>query len=172
MKKTLQAGAAIVLILFSLIACSSKSSDTRVAPTTAVVTLSTTGTLNTGTQIFAAQATVNLPAGVTAKAGPSASNAQVMVTDAGVVTASGQATGAEVILATYVTGSAPSTYKVKISVGKSSGFATGDFATVKCDVAAGSFPAATDFTITDFEAFDQYGAQITGLTPGYTVSIQ
>jgi hypothetical protein len=171
MKKTILSGVVILSVLFSLAACRSSSSSAA-QPTKAVITLSMIGTLPAGTLIYGANATVNLPAGVTAKASPSSANAQAMVTDTGVVTASGQASGAETVLASYATGTTPSTYKVGVYVAKSNGFLLGEFATVNCDIADGSFPAPTDFTVTDFKAVDQNGAAITGLTIGYTAAIQ
>jgi hypothetical protein len=161
----------IVIMLVSLAACSG-SSGSPTQYTRAVVSISMTGSLPAGTLIYGAQATVNLPPGVTVKATPSASNPAVLVTDTGVVSPSGQASGAEAVFATYVATSATSTTnKVDLYVGKSSGFPVGEFVTLNCDISEGSFPEATDFTVTDLKAEDQNGAAITGLTVGYTTEI-
>jgi hypothetical protein len=175
MKMTTLSGLLITcFILVSLVACGGGGGGSSPAqPTKAVITLSMTGSLPTGTLIYGTQATVNLPAGVTAKASPSSSNPQVMVTDAGVVSASGQAAGAESVLATYLTSSTtPATHKVALHMAKSVGFSVGEFAVVNCDIAAGSFPAAVDFTVTDFTTFDSNGLTISGLAAGLTAAIQ
>jgi hypothetical protein len=161
----------MLIMLVSLAACSG-SSESPTQYTRAVVTISQTSSLSSGIQIYGARATVNLPQGVTVKASPSSANPAVMVTDTGVVSPSGQAAGAETVLATYVPASSTSTTnKVELYIAKSSGFPQGEFVTVNCDITEGSFPEATDFTVTDFEAFDQNGASITGLTVGYTAEI-
>jgi len=169
MKKT-ALSALLMIILMSLAACHGKGSD---QPTKAVITLSTSGSLPAGTQIYGAQATIKLPAGVTTKASPSSTDPTKMVTDSGVVIATGSSVGAESVLATYVTStSAPTTYSVELYVAKSSGFSTGDFVTVNCDIADGTNPSVSDFSVSDFKAVDQNGATITGLTIGMTAAIQ
>jgi hypothetical protein len=178
MKITTRSGFVITLcMLVSLAACSGGGgSSAPVPPTKAVITLTTlsmTGSLPAGTLIYGAEATVNLPAGVTVKASPSSENPQVMVTDNGVVSASGQAAGAETYLATYLASSTtPTTYKVELSVAKSIGFLVGEFVTVNCDITAGYSPAATDFTVTGFKAVDQSGVEISNIAVGFTAAIQ
>jgi hypothetical protein len=107
------------------------------------------------------QAILRLPAGVSVKAAQSAPQ-----TDTGVVAASGNA-GAELVLGTY----SPANNTVSFSVIKSSGFVVGEFATVKCDIAAGAFPASGDFSVTNLTAVDTNGAAITGLTATYMATI-
>lgn len=167
-KTTLSELLMMLLILVSLSACGGGGGGgvgiaPPAQPTQAVLTLSTAGT---GT-IAGIQATVTLPAGVSVMASPSPANASVLVTDDGVVSALGSATGADEVLATYVTFTTSS--QVKISVIKTIGFTTGDFAVVNCNIAAGHNPAATHFTITDLQAVDQSGAAMNGLTAGLTV---
>ncbi|MGC1453981.1 MAG: hypothetical protein WA946_02165 [Nitrospirota bacterium] len=163
-------------ILVSLVACGGGGGGGGSAPaqsTKAVITLSMAGTLPAGALVYGTQATVNLPAGVTVKASPSSANPQVMVTDTGVVSASGQAANAETVLATYLASSTTaSTSKVALYVAKSGGFSVGEFALVNCDITAGHFPAAADFTVTDFKTFDSNGLTISGLTAGLTATIQ
>jgi hypothetical protein len=173
-RSTISSVLILLFILVSLAACSSGGGSTNPPPPTkAVITLSMTGTLPAGMLIYGTQATVNLPPGVTAKASPSSANPQALVTDLGVVSASGQAAGAEIASGAYLASSTtPTTYKVDLSVSKSSGFSAGEFAVVNCDIAAGYFPAVTAFTVTDFKAVDQNGATLTGLTVGHTVAIQ
>jgi hypothetical protein len=88
-------------------------------------------------------------------------------TDPGVVAASGNATGAELVIGTY----SASNKTVSLSVIKSSGFSVGEFATVSCDISAGTFPTSTDFSVTNFTAFDTNGAVVTGLTATITATI-
>ena len=147
--------------------------DAAPSPTKAIVTLSTTGTLPSGIQIGGIQAKINLPAGVTAKANPPVLNSAVLFTDAGVVVASGSAAGAEFVTGVYSTGTTTVTYAVSLGVSKFSGFSTGEFAQVTCDIAAGSAPGAADFSISDVTIAElTTGAAITGLIPGFTVAFQ
>jgi hypothetical protein len=177
MKMTTTSGLLITcFILLSLVACSSGGSDNGpVQPTTAVIKLfsTETGALPAGTLIYGTQATVNLPKGVTVKASPSSANPQAMVVNDTVVSASGQAAGAETVLGSYLVSSATaSTYKVELYVARSSGFSAGEFAVLNCDITAGYAPAAADFTVTDFKAFDSNGLAIPGFTAGFTAAIQ
>jgi hypothetical protein len=52
------------------------------------------------------------------------------------------------------------------------GFSGGKFAAADCDIATGSFPAAANFSVTDFNIVDQNSAPIPGLTVSYTAAIQ
>ncbi len=115
-------------------------------PTTAVLTLSTavTGTIPAGTSINSYVVTVTLPAGATVKASPDGINPAKLVTDPGVVTPAGSASGS-VFSAIYTaaTPTLPGTIKVYVSSG--TGFGPGDFCTINCDISAGSYPSASDF---------------------------
>ena len=98
---------------------------------------------------------------------------EAMVVNAPVVSASGEAAGAETVLASYLASSTtPSTYKVELKMAKSSGFLAGEFAVLNCDITAGYAPAAADFTVTDFKTFDSNGLTIPGFTVGFTAAIQ
>jgi len=158
------------LSLTILSACGGGSSSTTQpsGPTKAVINIATTGTLGSGTMIGGITVTGVLPAGVTVKATPDPQNRLVLVTDSGVVIASG-VTGANA--------SAPcSSYnatdrKVTIHLVDPDGFGTGKFVAVNCDIASGTTPTAGGFSITDFKPKDLGGADISGLTPGFTVDI-
>ena len=95
MKKTNQTVLLMTLfILISLTACGGGGGGDAAPPSTkAIVTISTSGTLPAGTKIGGIQVTVNLPAGVTAKASLYSAGSSTMVTDTGVITASGTAAG-------------------------------------------------------------------------------
>jgi len=169
MKKTTLSGLLIcILALFAIAGCKG-SNDEEPQPTTAVVTIMSQGT---STQIGGIDVTLDLPAGVTVKATPDSANPAVQVTNADVVAASGAATGANTgTIATYTAATATVAGKVMVQVANADGFGTGEFLTVNCDIAAGSFPKATDFTVTVVKAVDINGAAI-GLTAGYTAAIQ
>lgn len=113
-------------------------------PTAAVVTLSTTGTVPSGDAIGGIDVTLNLPPGVTVKA-----TQNPPIPDTGVVVPQGTAANASSgtsFLTTYTPG-APG--KVRIQLISSNGIAPNEaFALVNCDIASGSSPVPTDFTIT------------------------
>jgi len=174
---------ALVLVAAILGGCGGSSSDTpaivttttTTTATTAVLTLMTSGTLSTsgtGTRIGTVQVTVSLPAGVTIKASPFSAGSTTMVADAGVVTASGAASGADLAMAIYRSG-ASSTHMVDVYIVKNSGFSTGEFATVNCDIASGYTPVAADFTLSGFaaNAMDT-GSPLPALSSGITAAIQ
>jgi hypothetical protein len=126
---------------------------TLTQPTSAVLTLSTavTGTIPATTTINSYNVTITLPAGVTVK-----STVNPPETDAGVVTASGKASGALVSgVYTAATSTLPGT--VKVYVASASGFDAGEFCKVNGDIAAGYYPTASSFaqpTLDDATGFD------------------
>jgi hypothetical protein len=108
-------------------------------PTTAILTLSTAGSIPAGTTINSYVITITLPAGVTVK-----STANQPETDDGVVTAAGTATGASTLgVYTPATDTSPGT--VKVYVASANGFDPGVFCNVKCNLSAGQRPNASDF---------------------------
>jgi hypothetical protein len=132
-------------------------------PTTAVLTLSTSGT---STTIFGIEVTVLLPDGVTVQTKLNSSE-----TGTGVVTASGSALGGMVIGSyTAATGTTPG--RVKVAVPSSGGYAVGEFAIVNCDISAGHSPLVTDFSLSGFLASGPTGLTLGGLTPGFTAEIR
>jgi len=136
-------------------------------PTTAVVKLLTVGTLASGIQIGGIDVTLHLPSGVTVK-----TETKPPQTDSGVVIASGVTTTTNSYLISTFT---PSTNDVRILVVNSDGFgfATGEYVTVNCDIASGSHPVPTDFTVTSMTVKDLIDANaINGLTAGITADIQ
>ena len=167
MKKTLILGLLIsVISLSTFIGCSTSSNDTAL-PTTATIKIMANGTIDAGVLIGGINVKLTLPAGVTVKATADPTNDAVMVTDPGVVTASGVAAGANTIAtATSASG------VVAIHVANADGFATGEFVTVNCDIAATSVPTAASFGVSGFQAVDLNGAAITGLIVGVTAAIQ
>lgn len=164
MEKTIVTG----LLVFSLVMTAScgggggggGGTPGTTQPTTAVIKIATQGTPS-NSPISGVQAVLHLPAGVSVKAAQSAQ------TDTGVVAASGNAAGAELVLGTY----SAANNSVSLSVVKSTGFAAGEFVTVDCDIAAGSFPISADFNVSDLAAFDANGAVVTGLTVTFSATI-
>ena len=130
--------------------------------TTAIVKLTTTGTLPSTTQIGGIDVTLQLPQGVTVK-----STTNPPETDSGVVTASGVAASNSSLVSTFTT----STRIVHILLANPNGFGTGEFATVNCSIAAGSSPKQTDFSVSTMITKDLTGNSISGLTAGLTATI-
>ncbi|HUI67407.1 MAG TPA: hypothetical protein VL087_04300 [Nitrospirota bacterium] len=135
---------------------------------TAILTLATSGT---GTTINGIDVTVLLPAGVTVK-----SVTAPPQTDIGVVRLSGVAAGGPITpqyaIGVYTPASGGIPGKVKIAVVNVNGFSAGPFCTLTCNIAPGTTPVAGDFSLANFNPVDANGAQIIGLTPGLSLSIQ
>jgi len=129
----------------------------RKQPTIAVIKIATLGTPSSS-PINGAQAILHLPAGVTVKATQNAPQ-----TDTGVVTSS----GADLFLGVY----SAATGTVQVYVAKTAGIAVGEFATVNCDIAKGSFPASADFSVSNLSVVDADGNLITGLTATFNATI-
>ncbi|ABQ26025.1 hypothetical protein [Geotalea uraniireducens] len=165
----------IILFFFTLLSASflllSACGSGTPEPTTrhAVLKLSTQGTLATGKIGAIDNITITLPSGVTV---PTDATGKVL---SGVISPSGQtATGTVVpiidsIFTPATTGS-QATLTIKMVV--AAGFDPGEFATVTCNI-TGSVPSATDFSINQatFKTKDLNGADITGLTASFTMSI-
>lgn len=144
----------LALTLTLLAACGSGGGGgggvTVSQPTTAVLTLSTsvTGTIPPNTVITGYDVTITLPDGVTVKTmlNSSATSTDVVTTDG-----SAYANGA-LIQGVYsaATGSFPGT--VKVFVASATGYDPGDFCKVKCDIAAGHYPTASNFHQPTFAA--------------------
>jgi hypothetical protein len=131
-------------------------------PTKAVVKISTLGSPSV-TPLIGAQATLHLPAGVSVKTFLNSTQ-----TGTNVVVASGYAVPADLVLGVYSSASGT----VNVYVTKASGFASGEFATVNCDIASGASPIAANFSVTDLIVSDSNGNLITGLTPSIAVTFQ
>ena len=127
---------------------------------TSSITMSTAGTLATGTQIGGIQVTLALPPGVTVK-----STTNPPETDAGVVTVSGIATGAYAdLIAVYTAATNTKPGGISAQIVNANGFSVGKFATVTCKSALGFALKASDFSVVDFAAVDLNGVVIQGLS--------
>lgn len=136
-------------------------------PTTAVVKLSSQGTLPTGKAVAGFGATLELPAGVTAKITGGA-------VDATVVVSSGLLAGSAGTLGPVTYTPATATAKAKLDFTLAStttaGVGVGEYATITLNLNSGS-PTATDFNVPVFTPVDLSFANITGLTPKLTLSL-
>ena len=83
--------------------------------------------------------TVTLPEGVTVK-----NTANPPITDYGVVTATGSASGS-FVAAVYTAPTSTRAATVKIHIVSVAGFSAGEFCILNCDIKTGALPAQSDF---------------------------
>lgn len=138
-------------------------------PSSAVLKLSSAGSLTSGSSLSGISVKVQFPAGVTVSTDTN------NVVSAGVVTPSGVAAASTVTLALYTpaTTTTPSTLEFVVVSSSAGGFGVGEFATINCVIASGSFPMPNDFIIpaTDFKPADLLLQPIMGLTASLTATI-
>jgi len=166
-RMALQGIAAVLTLLLALAGCG--SGGTTAAPAgskVAVLTLATSGPA--GTTMGSLEVTVVLPPGVTVKATPSVVDPSVLLTDITVVVPS--ISGVVMPYAVYSAATATLPGKVNIYLADATGFGTGEFAKVTCDVADSSNPSAADFSLSGFIAYDLVGAVMAGPTAGFTAA--
>ena len=171
MMNRIQACLLVMTLSLTLVtACGDNKTNNTPAPrpTKAVARLAATGSFGPGRLIGGIIVTVVLPAGVRIKATPDTRNTSLLVSDQGVVTASG-VTGANAAAFATVD---QTDRKVQIQVYDQNGFGIGEFVTVTCDVASGTALTADKFGLEGFNAKDLNGADINGLTAGLTVVLQ
>jgi len=141
------------------------------------MTLSTavTGSIPVGTTINGYEVTVELPSGVTVLTKPAPNSSE---TGPGVVTASGEATGAYIIgHYTAATGTLPGTVKIvviKVNPVDGTGFNTGEFCKLSVAVAAGISAPAANFNVTldDATGVDATVTTIPSLVTQLSVTIK
>ena len=129
------------------------------APTSGIIKLSSTGTTNT---IGAIDLTVNFPAGVRVNADATTGEAA-----SGAVTISGVAAVGDNKLTsakfTPAAGDIPA--RLRIVLINTAGFGLGEFATIRFDLAGGSFPAGKEaFSVASFAAKDLNGTPLGNIT--------
>jgi hypothetical protein len=146
-------------------------STSRAQPTSATVKIASRGTLASSARIGGVRVRLVLPKGVTVKATQDSGNASVQITDPGVVTTSGGATSANSI-ATYTAAKSAAPGTLLIHLAHATGFGTGEFVTVVCDVAGGAFPKKDDFSVAEFKAVDLNGSLLSGMSAGLSVDIR
>ena len=96
--------------------------------------------------------------------------------------ASGTATGAVLAQGFYTPATSTTPGTVQVYLVKTDGFSTGPFATVTCDIATGTLPRSSSFSLSDFTAFNAAVdagtgtvtnvVSITGLTPTFTAKFR
>jgi len=168
MKKTIVAILQMLLATIPLFACGGGGgySAPATVPTKAVVKLFTQGTLTADTKIGAIDVVVILPTGVSLK-----STVTPPETDPGVVIPSGVAQNS-LVVGNYSAPTATAPANVRLALINVVGFGIGEFATVNCDIAAGSNPAQAGFTLSNLSISDTTGTAISGPTAVLTAVFQ
>lgn len=133
--------------------------------TSAILKLSTQGTLTGGISIGGIEVTMNLPTGVTVKTDTNG-------IFAGIISTSGVVPSGSLMQSRYIPAPATSQGSIKMAFVNTTGFGVGEFATIRCDVAAGKAVQAADFSLSGFKAVDGKGAAITDLTAALTAEIK
>lgn len=174
--KIFNAALLLLTVMTLLVACGGggggSTAATPVQPTTATIKISTQGTYPVGALIGGIDVILSLPAGVTVKATPDPINSSVLVTNAGVVVKSGVATTNSTVLATYGAATNLVSGATHIKIANPTGFSTGEFVTVNCDIAANNNPKATDFSLSNFAVVDLNGISLGALTAVIAATIQ
>lgn len=139
-----------------------------VVPTTAILKLSSQGVLPVGKAVSGFGATLELPAGVTAK------NTGGVV-DATVVSGSGLLAGGAGTLGpvTYTPATGTSKAKLDFTIASTApaGVGVGEYATINFSL-NGVSPTASEFSITSFKPIDLSYTDITTLIPGKTLELR
>ncbi len=174
--KIFNAAMLLLSVTTMLVACGGGggggTSTPPVQPTTATIKISTQGTYPSGALIGGVDVTLSLPAGVTVKATPDPMNSSVLVTNTGVVITSGVATVNSTTLATYSAATNLVTGTTHIKIVNPTGFSTGEFITVNCDIATGNNPKTADFSLSNFAAVDLNGTPLSALAASFVAAIQ
>jgi hypothetical protein len=101
--------------------------------------------------------TMTLPAGVTLAADASG------IPNTGAVAVSGGVPSGASMTAKYIPAAGTTPGKVTLSIASTTGFWTGEFVTITADIASGTVPVAPQFILSDFTAFDNFGAAVSGI---------
>lgn len=159
-------GCAVMIML--LAACGGGETATQTQPTSATLKLATRGTLPAGTTLSGVFITVTLPAGVSVMTDAAGAVA------AGVVAVSGVAVPGNFLPPAYTpaSGAAPASLRIALSSTAAAGFGVGEFATVICNIASGSHPQASDFSLSGFSAIDLSGNTVGVLTTSFVADIR
>ncbi|HJV35615.1 hypothetical protein [Geomonas sp.] len=181
MKKILLAGL-LTAVTLSLSACGGGGSGGTVtlpAPTTAVLKLSTVAKAGQAPQAAGLELTVLLPAGVTVKTVTASKQ-----TASGVLNYSGNVAFSNIttqlfprplfgLYSASAVASGKNAVKIQIASGSAT-FGAGEFATLTCNIGAGTSVTATDFHLTGFLAGGSGGTDITAQfdSPTFTASFK
>jgi hypothetical protein len=139
------------------------------AKTTAVLKIGTQGTLGAGVSLYGVGVIVTLPTGVTVVTDSSGNVAASAAVVSGVATGGGMATPV------YKPATATEKATLKLIVAAAgSGFGTGEFVTVTCNLPTGNSLQSSDFPATvlsNLEPANQSLAPVTGLAPTITATL-
>ena len=95
-----------------------------------------------------------------------------LVPDAGIVAASGAAASNSKVYPVYTAAAGAVPGAVRILLANTAGFTTGEFVTLKCDLASGATPTSTDFSISGAKFVDGNGKAIAGLVTTVAADVQ
>jgi hypothetical protein len=95
-----------------------------------------------------------------------------LVPDAGIVAASGAAASNSRVYAVHTAAAGAVPGALRILLANTAGFASGEFATVKCGIASGNTPTAADFSVSGAKFVDGNGKAIAGLSTMVTADLQ
>jgi hypothetical protein len=125
--------------------------------TKAILKVSLQGSVPAGTSVGTVDFTVNLPAGITAKA-----DAATGETQTGVVVASGNALGSTIV-AKYTPATASQAGSIRGGLINTTGFAPGEFVTLNLDI-GGAVPGVSNFSTSGLIVTDVNGVTVSGLS--------
>jgi hypothetical protein len=159
--------AVIVMVIMPMVAgCGGGGSSTT--PTTAVLKLSSQGTLPDGKAVSGFGATIELPAGVTAKTATDGAVAATVVASSGLLAGSAGTMGP--VTYTQATATAKAKLDFTIASTAAAGVGVGEYATITLTL-SGVSPAVTDFNVTSFKPVDLSYADMTELTSKLTLTL-
>ena len=160
-----------VAALILMFGCGGGSGGGTPPATSVVLTLSTSGTLPTGTLIGGVDTTIVLPAGLTLQSNLAKAvkaTASKVVTYSGVLTPSGVAASANAMA--LASSSVADHLNVKLA--NPAGFPTGEFVTATFSIPSGATYTDADFSASGTIVDDLNGVPITGITVGITAVMQ
>lgn len=156
-----------VTILPMLAGCGDSGGDSSM-PTAAVITFSSQGILNAGNGVRGFTATIELPAGVTAKTGTGGSVDTTVVVPSGLLGGSNGTMGP--VIYTPATTTAKGTLNFSLLSTAAAGADVGEYATITLAL-SGVNPGVTDFNVTSFTPVDVRFEDLAGLTSKLNLSV-
>lgn len=163
----------IMAILPLIAACGGGGGGGSVSmPTAAVLKLSSQGTLPAGTAVTGIGATIELPAGVTAKTATGGAVDATVVVGSALMATTGTAPVGTMGPVTYTPATATAKAKLDFTIASTAaaGVGVGECATITL-ILSGVNPAVTDFNVTSFKAYDLSYTQIPALTSKLALTV-
>lgn len=165
MKKIL---AVLIMMILPMIAGCGGGGGSSAPLTAAVVKLSSQGTLPAGKAVSGIAATIELPAGVTAKTTAGGAVDATVVVGSGLLATTAGTLGP--VVYTPATATAKAKLDFTIASTAVAGVGVGEYATITL-IITNANPAASDFTATSFKAYDMSFAEIPALTSKLAVAL-